>query len=82
VPYLEGALARAKAWSIRSSPYDHHSPAYREWMRGYADYPQKTSVIDTLMDVLKTISVSDWKTSGELRKMARDAHSSAKNQRH
>ena len=28
------------------------------------------------MDVLRTIAVSDWKTAGELRKMARDAISS------
>ena len=29
--------------------------------------------LDTALDTLKMISVSDWKTSGELRKMARDA---------
>lgn len=28
------------------------------------------------MDVLRTIAASDWKTAGELRKMARDAISS------
>jgi len=36
--------------------------------------------LDGLMDALKTISVSDWKTAGELRKMARDAYSSANKQ--
>jgi hypothetical protein len=36
--------------------------------------------LDALMDTLKTISVSDWKTAGELRKIARDAYSSANSQ--
>jgi len=36
--------------------------------------------LDTALDALKVISVADWKTSGELRKMARDAYSSANNQ--
>jgi hypothetical protein len=38
--------------------------------------------LDALMDTLKTISVSDWKTAGELRKMARDAYSSANVKEH
>lgn len=38
--------------------------------------------LDGMMDALKTISVSDWKTAGELRKMARDAYSSANVQAH
>ena len=33
--------------------------------------------LDGLTDALKTISMSDWKTAGELQKMARDAYSSA-----
>jgi hypothetical protein len=38
-------------------------------------YNQLKTHSDMLTDALKTISVSDWKTAGELRKMARDAYS-------
>lgn len=41
VAYLEGALAKAKTWSVHNSPYAHHLPDHKEWLRGYADYPQK-----------------------------------------
>jgi len=37
--------------------------------------------IDKALDALKVISVADWKTAGELRKMAHDAYSSA-NEKH
>jgi hypothetical protein len=33
--------------------------------------------LDTALDALKFISVADWKTAGELRKIARDGYSSA-----
>jgi hypothetical protein len=33
--------------------------------------------MDNALEALKVISVADWKTAGELRKMARDSYSSA-----
>jgi hypothetical protein len=41
IPYLEGALAKAKTWSQHSSPYLHHTEDCKEWMRGYTEYSQK-----------------------------------------
>jgi hypothetical protein len=43
VSYLEGALAKAKTWSIHNSSYPHHTKEHEEWLRGYADYPEKFS---------------------------------------
>jgi len=40
-------------------------------------YPPTMQEMAEALDVLKAISVADWKTAGELRKMARDAYSSA-----
>jgi hypothetical protein len=37
--------------------------------------------LDKALDDLVVISVADWKTAGELRKMARDAYSSATSSR-
>jgi hypothetical protein len=46
VSYLEGALAKAKTWSIHNSPYAHHLPEHNDWLRGYADYPEKLSSLN------------------------------------
>lgn len=37
---------------------------------------ETTKQLDAMLDVLRSIAASDWKTSGELRKMAREAYSS------
>ena len=50
---------------------------YRNWqLSGICDR-RIAADRDRLRDTLRTISVSDWKTSGELRCMARLAESSA-----
>jgi hypothetical protein len=41
IPYLEGALAKAKIWSANSSPYPTSTEDHNEWMRGYTEYSQK-----------------------------------------
>lgn len=43
VSYLEGALAKAKTWSIHNSPYSPHTDDHKDWLSGYADYPYKLS---------------------------------------